>query len=133
MVAEAKIFRKKNKTLLVDLSLWLSPRNKFQNQVHAIQLHFAQVPKSCHMEKNVQLTCHTTFNLCKKYDLDAQPYFLKGYPSSSSTLTNSTPILLFSKMLKISKIISSKSIFFFVKENSEYLGIFHLLKWIFQN
>jgi hypothetical protein len=35
-------------------------------------------------------------------------------------------------MLKILKIISSKPKNV-VKENSEYLGIFHLLKWKFQN
>jgi len=39
-------------------------------------------------------------------------------------------IILFSKMLKFSKIISSKSKNI-VKENSEYLGIFYLLKLIF--
>jgi hypothetical protein len=44
-----------------------------------------------------------------------------------STLTNSTLIILFSEMLKFSKIISSKSKSI-VKENSEYLGIFLLLK-----
>jgi hypothetical protein len=35
-------------------------------------------------------------------------------------------------MLEFSKIIRSKSKDI-VKENNEYLGIFHLLKWIFQN
>jgi hypothetical protein len=35
-------------------------------------------------------------------------------------------------MLKFSNIIFSKSKNI-VKDNSEYLGIFHLLKWIFQN
>jgi hypothetical protein len=44
----------------------------------------------------------------------------------SSTLANLTLILLFSKMLKFSKIISSKSKNI-LKENREYLGIFHLL------
>jgi hypothetical protein len=39
-------------------------------------------------------------------------------------------IILFSKMLKFSKIISSKSKNI-VKENSEYLGIFYFLKLIF--
>jgi hypothetical protein len=51
------------------------------------------------------------------------------YPS---TLANSTLIILFSEMLKFSKII-----FFQIKkcmkDNSEYLGIFHLLKRVFQN
>ncbi len=49
-----------------------------------------------------------------------------------STLASSTLIILFSEMLKFSKTISfeSKNI---VKENSEYLGIFHFLKWMFQN
>jgi hypothetical protein len=52
------------------------------------------------------------------------------YPS---TLANSwTLILLFSEMLKFSKIISSKSKNI-VKENQEYSGIFHLLKCILQN
>jgi hypothetical protein len=49
-----------------------------------------------------------------------------------STLANSTLIILFSEMLKFSKIISSKSKNI-VKDNSEYLGIFHLLKGFFQN
>jgi hypothetical protein len=43
------------------------------------------------------------------------------------TLANLTLIILFSEMLKFSKIISSKSKII-VKDNSEYLGIFHLLK-----
>jgi hypothetical protein len=47
-------------------------------------------------------------------------------------MANSTLIMLFSEMLKFSKIISFKSKNI-VKDNSEYLGIFHLLKWIFQN
>jgi hypothetical protein len=48
-----------------------------------------------------------------------------------STLANSTLIILFSEMLKFSKIISSelKNI---VKDNGKYLGILHLFKWIFQ-
>jgi hypothetical protein len=46
------------------------------------------------------------------------------YPS---TLANSTLIILFSEMLKFSKLISSNSKNI-VKDNSEYLGIFHLLK-----
>ncbi len=41
-------------------------------------------------------------------------------------------ILLFSEMLKFSKIIFSKSKNI-VKYNGEYLGIFHFLKLIFQN
>jgi len=44
-----------------------------------------------------------------------------------STLANSTLIKLFSEILKFSKIISLKSKYT-VKDNSEYLGIFHLLK-----
>jgi hypothetical protein len=44
-----------------------------------------------------------------------------------STLASLTLIMLFSEMLKISKIISSKSKNI-VKENSEYLRIFHMLK-----
>jgi hypothetical protein len=44
-----------------------------------------------------------------------------------STMANSTLIILFSEMLKISKIISSKSKNI-VKENSEYLRIFHFSK-----
>jgi hypothetical protein len=47
-------------------------------------------------------------------------------------LANLTLIILFSEKLKFSKIISSKSKNI-VKDNSEYLGIFHSLKWIFQN
>jgi hypothetical protein len=44
-----------------------------------------------------------------------------------NTLANSTLITLFSEMLKFSKkkIPNQKNI---VKDNSEYLGIFHLLK-----
>jgi len=48
----------------------------------------------------------------------------KRYPS---TLANSTLFILFLKMLKFSKIISSKSKNI-LKNNSEFLGIFHLLK-----
>jgi hypothetical protein len=44
-----------------------------------------------------------------------------------STLANSTLIILFSEMLKCSKIISPKSKNI-VKDNSEYFKIFHLLK-----
>jgi hypothetical protein len=44
-----------------------------------------------------------------------------------STLANLTLIILFSEMLKFSKKISSKSKNI-VKENSEYLRIFHLSK-----
>jgi hypothetical protein len=47
-------------------------------------------------------------------------------------LTNLTLIILFSEMLKFSKINSSKSKNI-VKDNSEYFGIFYLLKWKFQN
>jgi hypothetical protein len=47
------------------------------------------------------------------------------------TLANSTLIILFSEMLKFSKIISSKSKNI-VKQNNGYLRIFHLLKWMFQ-
>jgi hypothetical protein len=50
--------------------------------------------------------------------------FLAKYPS---TLANSTLIILCSEMLNFLKIISSKSQNI-VKDNSEYLGIFHLLK-----
>jgi hypothetical protein len=55
--------------------------------------------------------------------------FLAKYPS---TLANSTLIILCSEMLKFSKMISSKSKNI-VKHNNEYLEIFHLLKWKFQN
>jgi hypothetical protein len=48
------------------------------------------------------------------------------HPIYLSTLANLTLITLFSEILKFSKIISSKSKNL-VKENSEYLGIFHLL------
>ncbi len=51
------------------------------------------------------------------------------YPS---TLASSTLIILFSELLKISKIISSKSKNI-VNDNSEYLGIFYFLKLNFQN
>ncbi len=44
-----------------------------------------------------------------------------------STSSNSTLIILFSKMLKMLKIISSKSKNI-MKESCEHLGIFHLLK-----
>jgi hypothetical protein len=52
------------------------------------------------------------------------------YPSN--TLANSTLILLFSEMLKISKIISSKSNILW-RINSEDWGIFHFVEWSFQN
>ncbi len=48
------------------------------------------------------------------------------------TLANSTLIIIIFLMLKFSEIISSKSKNI-GKDNSEYLEIFHLLKWIFQN
>jgi hypothetical protein len=48
------------------------------------------------------------------------------------TLANSILITLFSEMLKCWNFISSKSKNI-VKENSGYLRIFHLLKWMFQN
>jgi len=57
-----------------------------------------------------------------------QSIFPPNYPS---TLANSTLLILFTKMLKFSNTISFKSKNI-VKENSEYLGIFCLLKWIFQ-
>jgi hypothetical protein len=47
-------------------------------------------------------------------------------------LATSTLIILLSEFLKFSEIISSKSKNI-VKDNNEYLQIFHLLKWIFQN
>jgi hypothetical protein len=46
------------------------------------------------------------------------------YPS---TFAKSTLIILFSEMVRFSKIIFSKSKNI-VKDNREYLGIFHLLK-----
>jgi hypothetical protein len=49
-----------------------------------------------------------------------------------STLANSTLNILFSRMLKFSKIIFSKSKNI-VKEIIQYLIIFRLLKWMFQN
>jgi hypothetical protein len=53
--------------------------------------------------------------------------------STLSTLANLTLIILFSEMLKFSKIIASKSKIYIVKENSEYSRTFHLLKWMSQN
>jgi hypothetical protein len=56
------------------------------------------------------------------------PYITpKQLPKYPSTLANSTLFLLFSEILKFSKIISSKSKNI-VKENSEYFAIFHLSK-----
>jgi len=46
-------------------------------------------------------------------------------------MANWTLIILFLEMLKFSKIISSKSKKNIVKNNSEYLETFHLLKWFF--
>jgi hypothetical protein len=48
-----------------------------------------------------------------------------------STLASLTLIILFSEMLKISKIISSKSKNI-LKENSEYLRIFHIFNECFK-
>jgi hypothetical protein len=45
-------------------------------------------------------------------------------------LANSTLIILFSEMLKFSKMISSKSKKI-VKDNSEYLGIFSFVETMF--
>jgi hypothetical protein len=53
-----------------------------------------------------------------------------NYPSVP--WTNSTLIILFFRNVEIFfQIISSKSKNI-VKDNGEYLGIFHLLKWIFK-
>jgi hypothetical protein len=49
-----------------------------------------------------------------------------------SILANSTPIRFFSEMLKFSKRIILWNQKIIVKDNSEYLRIFHLLKWIFK-
>ncbi len=51
-------------------------------------------------------------------------------PYNPSTLANSTLIILFSEMLKFSKMISSKSKKI-VKDNSEYLGIFSFVETMF--
>jgi hypothetical protein len=61
--------------------------------------------------------------LIREYSVSSAKY---EYPR---TLANSTLIILFSKMLKFSNFISFKSKNI-LKDNSEYLGIFHLLKWI---
>ncbi len=55
-----------------------------------------------------------------------------GLLNTLIALANSTLIILFLKMLKFSKIISPKSKNI-VTDNSEYFGIFLLLKWIFKN
>jgi len=79
---------------------------------------------------NNKLVLH---NNCKFYFLSHYYTTLKTHTMQSMGcsipwyLASSTLIILFSKMLKFSKIISSnpKNI---VKENNEYLRIFHLLK-----
>jgi hypothetical protein len=74
-----------------------------------------------------------SFNdLCKKrfetnFDLHWKFKMTNDYPN---TLAYSTLIILFSELLKFSKIISSKSKII-LKDISEYLRIFHLLKWKF--
>jgi hypothetical protein len=65
--------------------------------------------------------------LCGKVIQNPQQMALDLETKYPSTLANSTLIILFSKMLQFKKIISSESKNI-VKENSEYLGIFHLLK-----
>ncbi len=65
----------------------------------------------------------------EKRMLKKNPLVRSKYPS---TLATSTLIILLSEFLKFSEIISSKSKNI-VKDNNEYLGIFHLLNWIFQN
>jgi hypothetical protein len=62
----------------------------------------------------------------------------QGKESSRSMYTfipwpNSTLIILFSEMLKFSKIIFPNQYIYIVKENSGYLRIFHFLKQMFQN
>ncbi len=59
---------------------------------------------------------------------DGLTIFFLHYPR---TLANLTLIILFSEMLKFSKIISFSNII--VKDNSEYLGLFYFLKRKFQN
>jgi hypothetical protein len=61
---------------------------------------------------------------CRKLAVEILKLLLEKYPS---TLANLTLITLFSEILKISKIISSK-LKNIVKDNNEYLGISHLLK-----
>jgi hypothetical protein len=63
------------------------------------------------------------------YKVPVEKLQMEDYPSTSA---NSTLIIFFSEMLKISEIISSKSENI-VKDNNESLAIFYLLKRIFQN
>ncbi len=64
-----------------------------------------------------------SFGQMSKYGLK----WLRSDVVYPSTLANLTPIILFEEMLKFSKISSSKSTNI-VKDNCEYLGIFHFLK-----
>jgi hypothetical protein len=75
------------------------------------------------------LLCQTFYLLIKTNEVWQLRNKYAKYPS---TLANSALIILFSEMLKFSKMIFSKSKNI-VKDNSEYLGILHLLKWISQN
>ncbi len=50
-----------------------------------------------------------------------------------STLANLTLVILFSEILKFWNFDFFQIKIFIVKDNNEYLGIFHLLKWKFQN
>jgi hypothetical protein len=78
----------------------------------------------------VLLACWNECNIKKSSGPDHK--IREPHRQYAITLAESTLIILFSELLKFSQISSSKSKNI-VKDNTQYLGTFHLLKWIFQN
>jgi hypothetical protein len=66
----------------------------------------------------------------RRLHLNMRNIFARSH--TQSTLANLRVIILLSEMLKCWNFIFSKSKNI-MKDNNEYLGIFHLLKWVFQN
>ncbi len=65
---------------------------------------------------------------------DSSRWFaVRSFPSYPSTLANSTLIIIIFKNDEIFENYFSQIKKNIVKDNSEYFGIFHLLKWKFQN
>jgi hypothetical protein len=82
------------------------------------------------LRKHITSLKHHCPNLWKPINYKVQKFerlFENNWKCTSSALASSTLIILFSEMLKFSKIISSKSKNI-IKENTKYLEIFHFLK-----
>jgi hypothetical protein len=82
------------------------------------------------LRKHITSLKHHCPNVGKPINNKVQKFemlFENNWKCTFSTLASSTLIILFSEMLKFSKIISSKSKNI-IKENSKYVEIFHFLK-----